>query len=256
MSYGGFLALFLVAPISLLILVQWSSLTKRRWVHLLVLMAVAAVYTTPWDNYLVANRVWWYDPNKVSGLVLGYVPLEEYLFFLLQPLLTGLLLLYRRDRRRRPSEAPRNRLRWRRLTVAVTSVPWLLSIYLLMAGPPAARYLSLQLAWALPPLMLQFGFGADLLRENWRSILVTLLLSTSYLVAADIWAISRGIWTIDPGQTLGWNPMPALVFEEALFFLLTNSLVIGGLTLLQDERSMDRLRRWLGAVGVEVASAG
>ena len=51
---------------------------------------VAVLYTTPWDNYLVATGVWWYDPHLVAGLVLGWVPIEEYTFFILQTLAMGL----------------------------------------------------------------------------------------------------------------------------------------------------------------------
>ena len=58
---------------------------------LLVLIAVA--YTTPWDNYLVATNVWWYDESLVTGLKLGWVPIEEYTFFVLQTLMTGLWTL-------------------------------------------------------------------------------------------------------------------------------------------------------------------
>jgi lycopene cyclase domain-containing protein len=54
---------------------------------------IAVVYTTPWDNYLVATGVWWYDPQLVTGLVLGWVPIEEYTFFIVQPILAGLWLL-------------------------------------------------------------------------------------------------------------------------------------------------------------------
>ena len=55
---------------------------------------LAVVYTTPWDNYLVATGVWYYDPQLVSGIVLGWVPIEEYTFFVLQTILTSLVLLF------------------------------------------------------------------------------------------------------------------------------------------------------------------
>ncbi len=62
---------------------------------------VALAYTTPWDNYLVATGVWYYDPARVWNIVLGYVPLEEYLFFVLQVTLTGLITLWLIRRRAR-----------------------------------------------------------------------------------------------------------------------------------------------------------
>ncbi|MCH1927403.1 lycopene cyclase domain-containing protein, partial [Shewanella sp. C31] len=62
----------------------------RLWAYLLMPL-LALLYTTPWDNYLVWKGVWGYPEGRVL-LRIGYVPLEEYLFFLLQPLLTGAFL--------------------------------------------------------------------------------------------------------------------------------------------------------------------
>jgi lycopene beta-cyclase len=50
---------------------------------------IAFVYTTPWDNYLVYREVWGYPPGRVLGTI-GYVPVEEYAFFVIQTLATGL----------------------------------------------------------------------------------------------------------------------------------------------------------------------
>ncbi|MCZ7668152.1 MAG: lycopene cyclase domain-containing protein [Chloroflexi bacterium] len=102
MTYFGFLALFVGIPIVILLLLTWWD--KRRgvtmperfnsfspgWV-LFILIIIAVVYTTPWDNYLVATRVWWYDINLVTGFVIGWVPIEEYTFFIVQPIMTGVV---------------------------------------------------------------------------------------------------------------------------------------------------------------------
>jgi lycopene cyclase domain-containing protein len=92
-SYGHFLLVFLVLPILGLAFVLRRSLTVRYVRTVLTMAAIAFVYTTPWDNAIVALGVWSYDPALVWGIVLGWVPLEEYLFFLLQPMLSGLILL-------------------------------------------------------------------------------------------------------------------------------------------------------------------
>jgi len=105
MTYFGFLLRFLVPPIVILALLAWRDHAQGRrlpqsltgfpaWIVLGAHVVVAVVYTTPWDNYLVANRIWWYDPDLVTGLTLGWVPIEEYTFFVLQTLLTGLWLLF------------------------------------------------------------------------------------------------------------------------------------------------------------------
>ena len=245
MTYGFFLLLFLGIPIFLLAIFHGRRMDRRQWYSLTGLMAVAALYTTPWDNYLVAHRIWWYDPEKISGLLLGYVPLEEYAFFLLQPLMTGILLLALRDRVSGWGEAPGGsnpRIRW--AVVVLLGALWLPAVLLLIAGTDPFRYLALQLAWALPPLMLQAAFGADWILAAWRPALTTLGISTFYLIAADVFAIQEGIWTINPEFTLGLNPITGLVFEEAVFFLLTNVLVIAGLTLLEDPRARPRIRGW------------
>src|SRR3712207_980037 len=105
MTYFGFLIRFLILPIIILgLLTLWDRqrgktlpTVLRGWSPagvLATLIVIAVVYTTPWDNYLAATGVWWYDPQRVTGIILGWVPLEEYLFFILQPLMIGFWLLW------------------------------------------------------------------------------------------------------------------------------------------------------------------
>ena len=98
MTYFGFLLRFLVIPILLLLFVNWREKNKptlgfdesKAWRSILLHILIAVVYTTPWDNYLVATGVWYYNPDLVTGIVFGYVPLEEYTFFVLETLMIGL----------------------------------------------------------------------------------------------------------------------------------------------------------------------
>lgn len=249
MTYGRFLLLFLVLPILLLLMGLRRRLNRRRLLSLMGLMIIALLYTTPWDNYLVANGIWWYDPTKVLGWTFGWVPLEEYLFFMLQPLLTGLLLLVVLPFFRPAASPTPQRGRGVRATVsAALSLLWIGSLLLLALGGDRPRYLGLELAWALPPLLLQAAFGADLIARRAAPAALSLGTATLYLLAADAIAIESGVWTIDPGQTLGWNPLPSVVLEEALFFALTNALIIGALTLLEAEEAAARWQRWRTAV--------
>ena len=94
MTYALFLAVYLAIPIALLTLLLRAEIMAGWWRTVVGLAVLAAVfYTTPWDNYLVATRVWSYDPARVWRIVVGYVPLEEYLFFVLQPVLAALITL-------------------------------------------------------------------------------------------------------------------------------------------------------------------
>jgi lycopene cyclase domain-containing protein len=100
MKYSRFLLLFVVPIVIMSAIVALPRMTKREWLGIILLPILAVVWTTPWDNYLVASGVWRYDPKKVGNVVLGYVPLEEYLFFILQSLAVGfpMLLVLRRMR--------------------------------------------------------------------------------------------------------------------------------------------------------------
>jgi len=81
----------------------------------IVVAVIAFVYTTPWDSYMIRQEVWWYGEGRVAARF-WEVPLGEYLFFLIQPLITGLWLylvltrLATRDARRMEAEVhPRRR---------------------------------------------------------------------------------------------------------------------------------------------------
>ena len=88
MTYFGFLLIFLVIPIFALLAAALRNQPSRLfWWSIVAQMALALLYTTPWDNYLVATGVWSYSQKQVTGIVLGYVPLEEYAFFVLETLL-------------------------------------------------------------------------------------------------------------------------------------------------------------------------
>lgn len=95
MTYLLFLILFLGVPIvALVLLLRDGSVLLRNAGRLAGLAAVALIYTTPWDNYLAASRLWIYERSLTLGIFIGFVPLEEYLFFVLHTLLVGLLALY------------------------------------------------------------------------------------------------------------------------------------------------------------------
>lgn len=250
MTYFGFLAIFLGIPLALLSVItiidwrrgRWMPVALsewRPWVVLTAICIVALIYTTPWDNYLVATGVWWYDPALVNGLVIGWVPIEEYVFFLLQPIMTGLfLLLLMRYLPTNPVPADNPRIR--RWSTLVVTVIWVASVILLLSGYRSGTYLALELSWALIPVILQLGFGADILWRHRRQVLLTIVLTTAYLSFADALAIGSGTWTIDPQQSFELYLFGVLPIEEMIFFLLTNTLVVLGITLVLAEESQPR----------------
>ena len=91
MTYGRFLGLFLGVPI-LLTLWKLRDPLRKRWqpFPMWVLLAVVYATTSPWDNAAVKHGLWDFGAERIWGIRLGYLPLEEYLFFGLQTVLTGL----------------------------------------------------------------------------------------------------------------------------------------------------------------------
>jgi lycopene cyclase domain-containing protein len=275
MTYLGFLAVFLAVPLAALGALVWRD-TRRpaagaprgraAAIALLVHVIVALVYTTPWDNYLVATGVWWYDPARVLGLTLGWVPLEEYLFFMLQPLLAGVLLLWLGRRVAAPPSAASGQpawtqpaapgpgwLRWAPLSAA--AVAWLAAATTLALEWRPGTYLGLILVWALPPLALQAAAGGDVLWRYRRPVAVTLGTLTLYLCAADSLAITAGVWTIDPAQSLNRFLPGGLPVEEAVFFLVTTALVVFGMTLALAPEMWTRAARLRRALAWRVQAA-
>lgn len=251
MTYFGFLLRFLVIPIVILGALTYFDLRRGRalpatlrflppWLAVAVLAVVAVIYTTPWDNYLVATGVWWYDPALVTGITLGWVPIEEYTFFVLQPIMTGLWLLFlaRCVHVDAPFKA-QNSIRVG--SAAATGGVWAASIMLLLSGWQLGNYLALELVWALLPIMLQLAFGADILWHYRRLVIPAIISTTLYLCGIDALAIGSGTWAINPELTTGILLGGVLPVEEALFFLLTNTLLVFGLVLGLTNESSHRL---------------
>lgn len=255
MSYMMFLVVFVGLPILALLFLNWRDQQHARqqpaalhnWSPvrvIAILCAVAFIYTTPWDNYLVASGVWWYNPSLVTGIVFGYVPLEEYMFFILLPILTGLFLIWLQ--KRIPFDpAPVNRPQIRLGKTAFTFAVWVIATIALGLTFTDERYkpltyLGLELSWALIPIMIQLAFGADILWRHRRTVITAIGLSTLYLSLADAVAINAGTWTIDPAQSLQWYLGGVLPIEELVFFGIVNTLVVIGSTLILAEESRIR----------------
>jgi lycopene cyclase domain-containing protein len=261
MTYLNFLLVFLGIPLAGLAVLHWRDRARPHRgpllggaaaaLAVLVHVVVALVYTTPWDNYLVATGVWYYHPELVLGVTFGWVPLEEYLFFILQPMLTGgwLLWLARRLPAPDPSAPLRQRLRW--TATAAAGLVWLVAVGVLMLGWQPGTYLGLELGWALPPIMLQLAVGADLLWRRRRLVGLAIFSATLYLCAADALAIGAGTWTISPARSVNLF-VAGLPFEEIIFFLTTNTLIVFGITLAltpETRTRLGRLWRWAQALG-------
>ncbi|MFB6205165.1 MAG: lycopene cyclase domain-containing protein [Haloglomus sp.] len=234
-----------------------------RVVGTLLLTALAVVYTTPWDSYLVRRGAWFYGEGAVAARFLA-VPLGEYLFFVVQPVLTALWLSLL------PAGPPRQvRADGGETSGRATSAPpdgggpprsdggtavgrergrggvtlgqralgagagglvalcgWL------VLGVDGGLYLGTLLLWAAPVLAIQWAFGWPYLLWRGRVVALGVAVPTLYLWVADRVALALGVWELSPDLTTGYAvPLLDLPVEEAVFFLLTNLFVVQGLVL-------------------------
>ena len=251
MTYFGFLLRFLVIPILVfLVITSWDNKRNKQidgfrngravWVGIAIHVLLALVYTTPWDNYLVATGVWYYNPELVTGVLIGYVPIEEYTFFVVETILSGFWWWFLARRFSPPSAEFKPGKLLVYLFSCVLIFLWLLFTYLFFFGAATWTYLSIILFWALPPITLQTLFGADILWHYRRLVFGSLFVPGLYLSLMDIIALKDTTWSISPSQTTGILFFGILPLEEVVFFFITNVLITFGMTLLLAKVSQER----------------
>lgn len=271
MTYLNFLLIFIGLPmIPLVYLAKINSHPDKNYIFkgILVLCGLAFFYTTPWDNYILSQKVWWYGPDRVIGTI-GYVPIEEYTFFLVQTVFSGLWTLFilnyknifksisgknlsgplytelhsfaiDKSQTSNQSESKsktyfkysylKNGQILKQKIFVLTALLILFSYGVYALTQDQSFYMGLILAWALPIVILQFAIGGQHLLVNKRIFLLCCLPPTLYLWCADYYAISDQIWMISDKYTLGYN-LGVLPIEEMTFFLITNVMVTQGLLL-------------------------
>ena len=251
MTYFGFLLRFLVLPILVFLAIAYRDHKKNRhthgfrggravWTAIGVHVLLAVIYTTPWDNYLVATGVWYYNPELVTGILIGYVPIEEYTFFVVETILSGLWWWFLARRLSPPAIRfqPGKALIY--LSTGMLAIVWLVFTYLFFFGGAEWTYLSIILFWALPPIMIQLLFGADILWYYRKLVFWSIVGPGAYLSLMDIVALSDTTWSISPTQTTGILFFGILPLEEVLVFFITNVLITFGITLLLATVSQER----------------
>ena len=225
-GYVAFHLVFVLPAVAVLGAVVHRRSSSDTIAGIGLLAALALVYTVPWDNYLVARGVWQYSTGTVTARI-GHTPVGEYAFIVLQPVLTGLWL-----HALGPAIDDELSVAW---PIRAAGVAFWLAVataggLLLTTG--AGYYLGAILAWTAPVLAFQWGVGGPALLRHRRLVALAVLVPTAYLWIADRLAIGVGLWVLSPAFTTGLAvPVLGLPIEEAVFFLLTNLLVVQGIVL-------------------------
>lgn len=223
MTYFQFLFLFLVPVLIFLIVANTlnSRIGLRELIGSFILVIIAILYTTPWDAYLINENIWYYDNSKVLMQFFN-IPIEEYLFMLMQTL-SGCLICCLIDDSSNKSLL-RFQLKYVYLFLLLFLFGWLL-IYI-----DSFKYLGLIIIWGSLPLGIQWSLGSHIILKNYKKYLLPFALITFYLWIADSIAIRDGIWTLSE-NTICRIKLYNLPIEEMIFFLITNLLVFQGMLL-------------------------
>jgi lycopene beta-cyclase len=96
-------------------------------------------------------------------------------------------------------------------------------------------YLTLELMWAVPILVIQWSLGWPTLKLRFRLLALAVVLCSAYLTLADAFAIGNGIWLIHSNRILGIRVI-GVPIEEAVFFLVTNAMVVQSVLLVDGVR--------------------
>ncbi|GAA5927008.1 hypothetical protein JCM1841_001609 [Sporobolomyces salmonicolor] len=212
------------------------------------LITIAVLATIPWDSYLIRNRIWSYPQSSVVGPTLFAIPYEEIFFFFIQTYLTATVYaLFTRPvvhavlLPRMPEEGRATRWVGTAGFLAVTAA----AVAKLKEGGEGT-YLALIVGWVAPFLaLLWFITSNHILAMPPYAVVLPILLPTLYLWECDARALQRGTWVIEQGTKLGLS-FRGLEIEEAVFFLLTNVMVVFGLIAcdyclaVHDLRSYDK----------------
>ncbi len=236
MTYFRFHWIFNVPLLVILILAGWRSPWPPALTHTMLEVILAAViFTTPWDNIAAKRGIWGFPRDKYTRRI-GYLPVEEYLFFILQTLnvMLGVRVLFHfhPDWHRAVTTSLES---WNALCLAA-SVPTWIVIGLQMhrwgrERGPHVNYV-LHLAWFLPVIYIQWLIAPALLAIHIGLLAIVTLGFGLYYSVADYLAVLADLWFFDEKQITGYKIGGRLPWEEAAFFCLTSLLVAQSYLLL------------------------
>ena len=235
MTYFRFHLFFNLPPLVLLVALNlgpwvWEEVVAFGWVLLAVM-----VFTTPWDNFAAKWGIWGFPREKYS-LRIGYLPVEEYAFFLLQSV--NVMLAVRalfhffpgwQTGRETPIDI------WTLICLGVSIIPWLVITWQIRLmrrkRGPCVNY-AIHLAWFLPVIYAQWIFAPSLFFGHAGLLALLTGMFGVYYTLADLAAVRAGTWFFDEKQITGLKLGGVLPWEEIAFFFLTSLLVAQSYLLL------------------------
>ncbi|KFA69787.1 hypothetical protein S40285_02443 [Stachybotrys chlorohalonatus IBT 40285] len=226
---------FTIPLASVLSIAARPLLSRLDLARIAFIITVAVTATIPWDSYLIRTGVWTYPEDAVVGFSVYQIPAEELFFFFIQTYITALLYIicnkpvlhaqYLTTPETRPAWIKRGQLLGQLILASLT-----IGGGYLVAQNGDGTYMGLILAWACPFALITWTMTGDMiLAMPWTSTLAPIMLPTMFLWYVDELSLRSGVWSIETGTKLGSTLFGSLELEEAVFFLVTNTLIVFGI---------------------------
>jgi len=236
MTYLRFHLIFNLPLLVLLIILNWAEAwTADELIAFGLVLLAVMVFTTPWDNLAAKWGIWGFPRDKYS-LRIGYLPVEEYAFFLLQS--ANVMLAVRSWLHFFPNWQTGQETslgKWTLICLAVSVIPWgfiaAQLILLRRKAGPCVNY-AVHLAWFLPVIYLQWVLAPWLFLAHAVFLILITAIFGFYYTLADLVAVRAGTWFFDETQITGFKFGRVLPWEEVAFFFLTSLLVAQSYLLL------------------------
>lgn len=221
---------YTIPPTILLYIISRPFINAFERFKLVVLITVAVIYTTPWDHYVIYNKAWWYRSDAVLFYI-GYIPYEEYIFFVIQTVMT---ILWTKLCMHWGSNSfilkQKNRFNFYLIRYSVMTVVAGIVIWGWKNGTPGTKsfYLGSVCWWALPVIVgLWYGAGNYCVRR-YGDVLLSILVPSLYLCYIDLIALRDRVWQINEKMIFGIIYFGDIPLEEILFFFISNTIVVIG----------------------------
>lgn len=221
---------FTLPPTIILYFFTRPLITSFDRIKILTLCILAVTYTTPWDNYIIYHKAWWYRNDAVIGTI-GFVPIEEYIFFIIQTIFTSLWTiscsrwtlnsLYLRNSKSLTFQL----IKYVGITLMIVAIliGWFNAI------PATKSFYSCSIIWwSLLIVAVLWCIYSTYIVQRYQQILFSVVCPSVYLCYVDLIALRANVWHINERTSLEIFVVPELPIEEVIFFFITNFMVVMG----------------------------
>ncbi|KAE9527286.1 hypothetical protein AGLY_012984 [Aphis glycines] len=227
LTYTDIHLLYILPAVGILTLITLPFINRWETSKIVIITAVALIYTTPCYNYSISNRARSYSPGRVKAVV-GNVPVEEYLSVVLQTVLTSLWALlclrwrlpflnFNHDQR------SYQLIRW--IPILLLSVAVAVGFKIAVPGQKTF-YLGSILYWASPVIMLMWYGAGNYFVRNIKLSFMAIVIPTIYLLWVNRIALKENVWHLNKATSLNVIAMNGLPLEEVLFTVITTTMVV------------------------------